>query len=983
MGISPPLPAHSGLPAQHLQYGRTLPTTLLGPMSHVGVASSFPPQTSYKVPVGQPAFNLDSTTRAHAEQLSRYVVTPSVLGSLDKDCLVSTAGYSATTSTPVVTTESTSGWELSNFIPPISTQLTSQPSDTGVSGIGVREPPPAHSSVLRDTTSARPSSIQRTPNPYQTKAPAEMNIDLLRSTYSLEAQPQSYQNPRRDSPPKPVVAHPNAQPPVAHQHNRSSSSAGNRDYSSSEIRQALASVGTYHRTDRATGYSDTIRTSSRPVYDESPQNSSHASHRQNISSPLNVPQRVSQPLAPQRQSVYCYTTTNGTNSMTSTTYNTQSPIETTIAYDPVSPVHPSMEPTQQQQHQVVFNQAMSLEDLANLSSNREKIPVQPTHTSSPMQLNGQLQSSPPQLIPLQNLKQIQNPHLQLSPTVSMTSSHIQQQLGNVASPPQSMAPTTVNVQDPVRAIPDSTTKPKKSRKRKKKDPHPIPAVLNPPAATTYTTLDANAIHELSGSSLAMKQAVFSTQSMANAYNTPQPIMTTSGPDGAALALVSSANLYQNFDAEHFTLGMSVPAMVEPGEIPSDTVFMTNTSGNAFVNPNDVLGGQVPPEEPDLSAQYMPLSTSGVLPVTVDYQYQKKPDPKSIREEELDDEFGHLKTAPVEKKPPPSPTFLPKSKPIRQMNPVTNNEVNGNAHCNPQGNNNPGDPLINPHGGRNPHDGGADSQGNPSQNPSPGQTKPGASTGKSGFMGSFLSFLQGNKGETLSSVTNSTVTKKPELPKYIPDPRPRRVVPSPPEKSEKLLKKSAPTVISFSSDEDDDVLPLPSTSTSKTIKRKIQHALTTLDEGKAGASVKRPPIKLVLPIPQSMRPKHLQSKQPQAKQSQAKLVAAQNRPREKTTPRRPRTKSKPLKEGKKKSRRLESSDEEDVGGMDMEVEVIDDDKEDFQEVVAANDDTPFTPVRERSSRKAKEKVEEKRKKRLASKCNRDLVNIFSLKYAHFT
>lgn len=45
---------------------------------------------------------------------------------------------------------------------------------------------------------------------------------------------------------------------------------------------------------------------------------------------------------------------------------------------------------------------------------------------------------------------------------------------------------------------------------------------------------------------------------------------------------------------------------------------------------------------------------------------------------------------------------------------------------------------------------------------------------SGFLNSFLSFIQGKKPETLSSV-NTSVVKRPELPKYIPEPpRPKAV-----------------------------------------------------------------------------------------------------------------------------------------------------------------------------------------------------------------
>jgi len=44
----------------------------------------------------------------------------------------------------------------------------------------------------------------------------------------------------------------------------------------------------------------------------------------------------------------------------------------------------------------------------------------------------------------------------------------------------------------------------------------------------------------------------------------------------------------------------------------------------------------------------------------------------------------------------------------------------------------------------------------------------------GFMDSFLSFVNGIKVETLSTVANSTIVRRPPLPRYIPDPVRRRV-----------------------------------------------------------------------------------------------------------------------------------------------------------------------------------------------------------------
>ena len=52
-------------------------------------------------------------------------------------------------------------------------------------------------------------------------------------------------------------------------------------------------------------------------------------------------------------------------------------------------------------------------------------------------------------------------------------------------------------------------------------------------------------------------------------------------------------------------------------------------------------------------------------------------------------------------------------------------------------------------------------------------KPPAAKGDSSFQSSFLSFLGGAKQETLSSVTNSAITTKPTLPKYIPPSTPKK------------------------------------------------------------------------------------------------------------------------------------------------------------------------------------------------------------------
>ena len=84
-------------------------------------------------------------------------------------------------------------------------------------------------------------------------------------------------------------------------------------------------------------------------------------------------------------------------------------------------------------------------------------------------------------------------------------------------------------------------------------------------------------------------------------------------------------------------------------------------------------------------------------------------------------------------------------------------------------------------------------------------------GVSSFQNSFLSFLQGRKQETLSSVTASTVAKKPVLPKYIPLPK---SVAKPPSDTEKTVNVATPQKSS-----DNGSTPKSSTS-SVTVTKKV-------------------------------------------------------------------------------------------------------------------------------------------------------------------
>lgn len=138
--------------------------------------------------------------------------------------------------------------------------------------------------------------------------------------------------------------------------------------------------------------------------------------------------------------------------------------------------------------------------------------------------------------------------------------------------------------------------------------------------------------------------------------------------------------------------------------------------------------------------------------------------------EEDEEFEHLKKPPIVEKKPAGPIH------VHQQNKSTVSRTNFASNAQKQSN------LKNNERRMPVQQTIAVSQSNTfvSQPTEPVESTPVTITEKTtskanknnAFMDSFLSFLQGKKPETLASV-NSSVTKKPELPKYYPEPkRPR-------------------------------------------------------------------------------------------------------------------------------------------------------------------------------------------------------------------
>ena len=152
------------------------------------------------------------------------------------------------------------------------------------------------------------------------------------------------------------------------------------------------------------------------------------------------------------------------------------------------------------------------------------------------------------------------------------------------------------------------------------------------------------------------------------------------------------------------------------------VFMTNMFGNTFVNPNELL-------TVDQIAFVDPSDAVGYTIQSLQKQETQKPRPI------IDEEFGHLST---------DPTLG-----TEQASAV-------GTVCSPNTD--------------------ASTAGDASNKPSVADPK----KADPGFLDSFMHFVQGKKPETLASVSSSVITKKPVLPKYIPEPpRPKPPPPPPP------------------------------------------------------------------------------------------------------------------------------------------------------------------------------------------------------------
>ena len=100
-----------------------------------------------------------------------------------------------------------------------------------------------------------------------------------------------------------------------------------------------------------------------------------------------------------------------------------------------------------------------------------------------------------------------------------------------------------------------------------------------------------------------------------------------------------------------------------------------------------------------------------------------------------------------------------------------------------------------------------------------------------FQDSFLNYLMGKKQDTLESVSSSTVHKKPQLPKYIPEPPRPRPPPTAVTKndSDSDLDSSSSGVEFSDSDRE----------TNKTLSRAVASAISNLSDDDSGSTVSKP------------------------------------------------------------------------------------------------------------------------------------------------
>lgn len=537
-----------------------------------------------------------------------------------------------------------------------------------------------------------------------------------------------------------------------------------------------------------------------------------------------------------------------------------------MSYDPVSPATtPGPEHSNPNNHNQTHQQTEhypSLQDLASISSTQQKLEVNNSQHS--------IQKRPSPILPdrqnkIQQHKKPVNqqdmyngsPHMRQSPQQSNVGSpHVQ--IGSPQAPMPSS--TMVQAPPPVQAPADSTTKPKKSRSRKKKDSvneiktdsmgqtYSPQSVIGSPEigphggnseymATQQNSYLSNSRHPVfsSASETPHNPSLMNTsinpqigrgqnQHSSYARNVPSPnlgqsqnqnqsrpppqqspMITTfhSTPNNTQTGLTFSVSdalemsreavyanqgLIEGFGnmqdqpysmPESYTSQLNIEGMRRSDLYNGneEQVFV-NTYGGQFVSPNSVLNMDVGPVN-NLNQQSTidEVAFSSLMndPYGRDGSAEKRQQASDKSspyysltvkvEASQDDDLSHLAKPVIEKKDSRMTSIN-----SAQSQPMSQN-------CPP-----PAAPKL---------------------------VVKNASGGTS-FMDSYLSFLQGKKPETLSSMSSAIIHNKPQLPKYIPEPpRPKRSEP-PPDRSafidrnsKHFDKTSKSSDVTFSDSDDTD------------------------------------------------------------------------------------------------------------------------------------------------------------------------------------
>lgn len=532
-------------------------------------------------------------------------------------------------------------------------------------------------------------------------------------------------------------------------------------------------------------------------------------------------------------------------------YSKQDVLMDTMTYEAVSPATtPGPDPSNHHQsgHQHQNESYMALQDLASISSTQQKLDV-----NSPPQT---IQKRPSPIVPdrqnkMQHLKSQKSmsqqemfngsPHMSQSPQQSNVGSP-QVQIGSPQAPMPSS--TIVQAPPPIQAPADSTTKPKKSRSRKKKDnindmkvdnigqTYSPQTVLNTPEMSQRAGNNDYLSNQNNYLQNSRNQQVYSTSSesaqnsplmsppisqslgrgQANqqtnyAKNVPSPNMghhqthnqarplpqhspmisayqasptntqsgmTFSVSDALEMsreAVFANQGLLEGYSTipdqqqygmqESFTSQLAMEAVSRRPDIyngSEETVYVSQYGGQ-FVSPNSVLNmdvGQVNNITQQSTIDEAAFSSLMSETYGRDGSPEKRPSGDKDSpyysltvkvEAAMDDDLSHLARPVPEKTDSDIANQLTSSFQLQQMS-------QSSLSSQP--------PLAQP----------------------PLAPKPMVknASGGTSFMDSFLSFIQGKKPETLSSMSSAIIHNKPQLPKYIPEPpRPKRPDP-PPEKS---------------------------------------------------------------------------------------------------------------------------------------------------------------------------------------------------------